>query len=415
MYCTACQFFYPVLILYNGTCRYNCPPGTYFNSISLICSNCATNCTECYSDNIVYCLKCKDGMVFYNGQCLSSCPSGYTAGQDGKCVQCPTGCLTCNTVGDCFSCITTLTLVDYKCKDNCTSLGQYLSGSSCAACPSICQTCNNQSSCIKCNNSLYLTAPNSILCVTQCLGKTFPDNSTFLCTPCPPTCATCTSTSNCTSCLTTSLIYYYLYNGTCLYLCPNNTYMDFFDYTTRICKACAPECSVCFGATNSQCIACTKGYILDMTACVRNCTIGKYVDNTSHCDTCNLICQTCFGPSDFQCLSCNYEFYLYKFRCYEICPAGTVNVTIATPEWPSLKICRDCPTNCLICLENGQCTVCAPMTYLTNDKLCKDVCPYGWTVANDSVTCNQCPGNCLTCTASGCTSCITGFYLYNYN
>lgn len=390
---------------------YNCPVSTFFSQTNYSCVRCATNCTECTSTSTASCLKCKSGMVLYGTQCLEACPLGFTVGQDGKCVQCPTGCSSCNTVGDCFSCYAALNLIDFKCIENCTALGQYLLGTTCAMCPILCQTCNNSLSCIKCSNNLYLVTPGGINCTATCPAKTFPDNSTYLCTPCPPTCSSCTSISNCTACLTSGVIYYYLYNGSCLAMCPNSTYMDFFNQDVRICKSCSVECSVCFGATYSQCINCTKGYVLDMSSCVRNCSIGKYIDNTSHCDSCNLICKTCFGPADFQCYSCNYGFYLYKYRCYEICPAGTVNTTDAT----GLRICIDCPDNCLICLANGSCTTCAPMSYLTADLKCQSVCPYGWTVSADSVRCNVCPGFCQTCTSSGCTSCLPGYYIYNYN
>lgn len=313
-FCTSCQFFYPVLVLVNGVCKYNCPAGSFFSSTTFTCSNCATNCTECTGTSISQCLRCKSGLVLYGSQCLEACPLGFAAGQDGRCIQCPTGCSKCNTVGDCFSCYGNLTLTDYKCMENCTALGQFLSGTTCLTCPAACQTCNTSTSCIKCNSNLYLVTSGGMNCTSTCPAKTFPDNSTFLCVLCPPACATCTSVSNCTSC--TMATNYYLYNGSCLAICPNSTYMDFFNQEIRICKLCSPECSVCFGATYSQCINCTKGYVLDMTSCVQNCSIGKYIDNSSHCDSCKLICKTCFGPADFQCYSCNYGFYLYKYRCY---------------------------------------------------------------------------------------------------
>jgi proprotein convertase subtilisin/kexin type 5 len=350
-----------MLFLINNTCQYNCFQGYYLSSINQTCSPCASNCAECYYFSGGTCLRCMPGYVYYNSSCVSSCPSMHTSDANGRCIPCPTGCTSCNTVGECYGCLTGLTLTNLVCKQNCSD-GMYLTSGSCVACNSACLTCNSSNACGRCANNLYLQTPGTLNCAPTCPTKFFMDNSSFICTPCPPTCSSCISASQCTGCFSfsTNLLYYYLYKGACLIRCPNGTYLDYQDNFIKTCNSCAFSCIQCFGPTVDQCNECLKGYVLDMTSCVPNCTAGKWADNSSHCDLCNPICKTCFGPTDFQCYSCNYGFYLYKYRCYEICPAGTVNSTDRT----GLRICKDCPLNCLICYENLTCSTCAPPTFL---------------------------------------------------
>lgn len=242
------------------------------------------------------CFKCSPGYVYYSGNCLTICPNSYTPDINGRCIQCPSGCATCNAAGECTSCQSGYQLAGSMCTNGCGQ-GMYWWNGSCLGCPSQCLYCNASSSCIKCSNGLYLATAGTVVCNQTCVKGTYPDNTTFMCQPCPSNCLACTSASNCTQCFALDPLYYYLYKGSCLLNCPNGTYMDYIDGTSKGCLLCSPECSSCYGPTKDQCLTCLKGYVMDLTSCNKNCTPGKYSDNTSHCDSCDTICQTCFGPA----------------------------------------------------------------------------------------------------------------------
>jgi proprotein convertase subtilisin/kexin type 5 len=73
--------------------------------------NCPSSCSQCDGDFSSVCISCKDTSIYlYNGDCLSTCPSGTygTSDSSGKriCKSCEPNCETCDGDGNtrCLTC-----------------------------------------------------------------------------------------------------------------------------------------------------------------------------------------------------------------------------------------------------------------------------------------------------------------------
>ena len=80
--CTQCVSPYH---LYLFSCIFDCPSSTFYNANNNTCTPCTkTNCQTCISS--IQCTVCIPGTAYlFNGDCVTSCPSGYVV-QNGICV-----------------------------------------------------------------------------------------------------------------------------------------------------------------------------------------------------------------------------------------------------------------------------------------------------------------------------------------
>ena len=83
-----------------------------------------------------------------------TCAPGFywKVNHGGLCTGCPNGCSTCDTVGVCYSCLTTY----YKYNDHCLQ------------CPTDCLTCIDGSTCNSCSAGILI----SNLCI-RCTDNTY--------------------------------------------------------------------------------------------------------------------------------------------------------------------------------------------------------------------------------------------------
>jgi proprotein convertase subtilisin/kexin type 5 len=88
---------------WNGTlCTNSCPSGQFGDSVNFICLSCHSSCLTCIT-SAVTCTSCSPALIFYNRQCLNSCPSRFY-NSSGVCTSCVPPCYTCASSAACLSC-----------------------------------------------------------------------------------------------------------------------------------------------------------------------------------------------------------------------------------------------------------------------------------------------------------------------
>jgi len=153
-------------------------------------------------------------------------------------------------------------------------------------------TCSGPSlyECLSCLNGTYLT-PNGD-CVSICPIATYPNNSTQTCSPCRYGCIQCSSLANCTSCIanyTLTSTNQCIYNSNCT----------------------IPNCQFCSATSINACAQCLPNYYLFNSTCISLCPAGTYSQN-GHCVSCP---SNCLGCTASACLICNTSFYLFQGSC----------------------------------------------------------------------------------------------------
>jgi hypothetical protein len=74
--------------LFVDKCYEDCPDGTTANIETSICTGCLTGCDLCDAKNQTICILCTSPLLILNGECLASCPKGFSKSYDGKsCVE----------------------------------------------------------------------------------------------------------------------------------------------------------------------------------------------------------------------------------------------------------------------------------------------------------------------------------------
>ena len=170
------------------------------NPICLTCSVTTTNCLSCSAPN-----------VFYNGSCLSACPSGGTlAPLNGVCTPCDSTCLTCSlTVTNCTTCNISSAnpfLMSNQCLTACPPNYYNVSVTgTCVLCATAginCVNCASSSSCLSCDTGFVFFQSTSCLSTTPS-GYV---NISGIAVACTGDCKTCSvAADNCTSCNTLNL------------------------------------------------------------------------------------------------------------------------------------------------------------------------------------------------------------------
>jgi len=209
------------------------------------CVNCAyisTNCSLCTSTGNNSAFLYDDGTTY--PKCLIICPAAfysYVNGSTRLCNPCDLGCANCtNTSGNCSLCIASYGLINTTCYNPCPA-GHFLHNSACDLCSTPCVECTGSDiTCTVCevtgSGKKYLY---NNTCMSNCpIGYYNFDNTTVgptVCLSCDFTCSACSINSTyCSTCSTS----YYLFNSTCLLICPAN----YFPYAPT--KTCIISSSV---------------------------------------------------------------------------------------------------------------------------------------------------------------------------
>lgn len=156
------------------------------------CHACPANCTQCFNDTL--CVQCQSNLFVLNGECVSSCPTGTTAGT-GRCypiTMCGTGCESCNNRSVCTLCQLGFWMSGTICLYDCPA-GTYRSTNrTCLSCSANCSQCLDRDTCQVCSSSFTLRNGTCQYYTTTCnkLGFYF-DQRVRDCSICPTGCTTC--------------------------------------------------------------------------------------------------------------------------------------------------------------------------------------------------------------------------------
>ena len=157
----------------SGTCAQTCPSGYFGNETTRICDilicpeNCllcpdSVSCTQCEATHLLENGGCttvcsSTNPIAFNGNCLNSCPQGYSnivQSSTNTCILCDEGCLTClgSAPDNCLTC----------------NSSSFLQNGMCLPCNSSCETCSmDANNCTYCPSGTYLLEST---CVSVCPG-----------------------------------------------------------------------------------------------------------------------------------------------------------------------------------------------------------------------------------------------------
>ena len=228
-----------------------------------------------------------------------------------------------------------------------------------------------------------------------------------ICSACDLGCDTCNG-SECYTCSNG----YYLYNSTCLTVCPS---YYFGNYTERLCMACYTGCIVCDGLTSTSCFSCgvddngTQYYLTEPipNTCTVTCPASYYSTlNPDYfiCDKCASECTHCYQINqNYACTGCNNSAgYYFSFTSNTTCTTCQASqIALGSP-----LTCTPCDTSCLTCQNQTTFCLSCSSTFLYNNT-CVTTCPDGF-YGDGYNACVSCALSCLTCsggTALDCTSC----------
>ncbi|KAL4453150.1 hypothetical protein ABPG74_015381 [Tetrahymena malaccensis] len=319
----------------------------------------------------------------YSNSCSTSCPDVQFNYQSTCSATQPPNTY-CDEFNQCKQCLNSTCLACSNNLNLCTSCNnQYLYNGSCYSGQQNSTFCDDNKICIACKNKACLYCNNSL---NQCLQ----------CSP-----------------------QQYLYQYQCYATQPNQTGCQ-----NQICVPCKDQNCMFCNSIDQSCSTCIANYYFYNSQCSSYQPQGTYCsfDQIKHqynCQTCSTSgCQTCNSDKN-QCSTCQNNQYMYNNNCYSSQPPGS-NCKQSNDNF---FICSQCKQNgCFDCKYNiNQCSSCLVNQFLYNSK-CYDQQPQG-------TKCNQIGGNqqsynCQSCAVSGCkdcntkidlcSSCQSGYYLYNF-
>ena len=216
----------------------------------------------------------------------------------------------------------------------------------------------------------------------------------------------------------------------------------FLDVKNSKFELCSPECEMCLGPTNQDCICKDNNLFIYNNTCISNCPNGTYENitiNRKKCEKCYQNCETCFDEGNdlaMRCDICKEGYIRNKEECFK--PNDHLNKTFLNPdknnEITSCKElygkyilentyeCIDMPTengyfisnnitglisrchnNCLTCYNkenelSTNCIICKNESLLIQDGNCVNYCSEGYILENN--ICKKCHPNCLNCIIS---------------
>ena len=234
------------------------------------------------------CEVCRPPFIFYNGKCVSSCPSTkyFPDIRHKRCELCHPGCSRCYGPNkwDCMECRGNYTLVEGTCVLHCdaASYADDMMGK-CQPCNEICKTCSGptQYNCTSCGNGTYHDTESNT-CVEKCTEGYYGQDAT--CYSCHHTCIACKSAgeNSCLSCFEPR----FRFNSSCIKSCPSGTYMaKIGNYT--VCRPCSNACVSCMGPSDANCTSCPTAMYLQTGRCLSECSEGFVKDFATK--TCILI------------------------------------------------------------------------------------------------------------------------------
>ncbi len=165
-----------------------------------------------------------------------------------------------------------------------------------------CTTINKE--CLSCLPSPYsvqnIYFPFNSSCVNACPDTYYLILSSNSCGKCNQSaCYTCSNNdSYCSSCINGK----FLYNNTCVSICPTGFYG-----LNNECQKCSSPCLTCNGSA-AYCLTCISNYFIDIgtsiSSCVQTCTNVNYLGVDGICKQCTSNCKTCKGTLG-NCTSCD--------------------------------------------------------------------------------------------------------------
>ena len=391
---------------------------------------CAYPCSTC-GDQPDYCTKCllsSTTPYLLEGSCYTTCPYGYSPDIVTKtCIKCTTPtCAECDLTNTalCTKCAGNypyLLLSTSTCETQCP-IGTYVDADNkCQPCSSPCATCIESSTkCTSCDTSSSSLYPYLYehTCLTECPNHSIKNQ--YECLNCDSSCKTCENTINtCTSCNTPLL----LYNSKCIgrdeCTSDNNYYQDTIN---NKCLQCQDGCIIC-GNSITECVECNAStHVLKNGKCLQKqttCEPSFYLTQDKLCEACDTtLCKTCESASTL-CTSCQGELLLENTKCVAQCSNGYFLNTDKT------KCVRCTTATCEKCTVDDRCISCIDdLALKTDDGTCitKSECDsiegyFIYDLLNNKYECKQClVDNCYKCNSSSeikCSKCNEGFYIYN--
>ncbi|MEQ2204314.1 hypothetical protein XENOCAPTIV_011331 [Xenoophorus captivus] len=192
----------------------------------------------------------------------------------------------------------------------------------------------------------------------------------------------------------------FLSEGNCVSVCPDGFYgnEDFNE-----CEECHPDCEVCTGPENTDCLSCEEGRTLANKECVPNrkvCPIKTFLNDYGVCEACHPSCKFCSGRDKNQCTKCGEgRFLTMQQTCVARCPAGFFASRLSS-------VCEACPQGCLQCVDARHCSRCqssrkAPL-FLQNGQCVTEcvrsrLCQLCLSCAVGCASCEKNATHCLTC------------------
>ena len=322
-----------------------CPAGQ-FGNVQISCSNCSSECEQCFGPEDDDCTECVNFAILDSGttRCVSQCPN--------------------------------ISLLNNICVDICGT-DQYARTNTasnltfCNPCSSLCDPslgCSGPEA-TQCGGCLFFYNTVTQSCVEQCPNSTFADDLNN-CVPCNSQCVAelgCrgASAADCNQCLnvrqTTVVATSPLTMGDlCLAECPTTFYLE---ETTGYCLPCSEECaSNCTGPTPYDCFACRSFAVIfpnGTRRCVPTCNpdptrLTMYDDINAVCQPCSSLCSQaggCIGPTASDCLaSCavdsvnNVTLPTLDGECRLSCP-NLFNSTFYYEDSRTSR-CEECDISC---------------------------------------------------------------------
>lgn len=253
-------------------CKADCNYGFTTNgNLMNTCEPCDDSCSGCMNDGNVgdkfKCVKCSNTHPFRKEGtqvCLSECTDRLFKSGPFVCSECATQCKTCSQRKDnCESCYDPDFLFQGQCVTSCpagfTSNGNIATG--CKKCNSSCKTCADDGNigdidkCLECSDTHPFKKEGTTQCLQQCTDGLY-NSAVGLCSTCSSPCKNCVdSATKCTSCdvAGTNPV---LHDNTCVAQCPlGMALMRYADGSS----ACKTQCDPGFttnGKLNKECEAC---------------------------------------------------------------------------------------------------------------------------------------------------------------
>lgn len=381
--CTGCP---ATLILSQGTCISQCPPGTTstMTANGIVCVICLPQCQTCSSPSV--CASCPTGANLFQGRCIIC--QGATIFLNGQCVNCPIGCSSC----------TGSTPTSLVCTD-CGGSGTLINGR-CETCFSPCSTCGS--------------GPN--VCLSCIPGYNLVENTCSLTCPSTdlvPVNGVCRCRNN--------LVYY---NSQCILRCPTGLGPT----SDGSCASCPANCINCELNAN-VCTECALGYNLEAGrcgsandcpygqsrvdgVCTVLCATGKYLGQDGFCigscpagTTLNSERTGCIVGAAGPTSPCPIGQYFAMNTCHLACPPTTYTPLTG-------YVCVACPTNCYEC-DKSKCLYCIPGFYLTSAGTCvaSTACSPGLVSLGETCV-GTCPAGTLNLNGFCTWACPSGTALY---